>query len=99
MKSCLTVTCDKCGHVFTIGDWAFCPHDRGHAVAVHDDTLEGGSRMIDFGGVDHFVGSKSEWRRILAARPDLAHVDRHDASYYARHRRQHDEMLRDTGQK
>ena len=93
------MTCEKCGSVLAVGMWPFCPHPAGYAVSVIDDQLEGGPRVIDFGKDEVFVSSKSEWRRELAKRPDLMHVDRHDAAYYARGRRQHDEWLRDTGQK
>jgi hypothetical protein len=88
--------CPTCGQELQIGSWPFCPHPEGYAVTVIDDTLEGGPRVIDFGADPVFVSSKSEWKRELAKRPDLVHVDRHDAAYYARHRKRHDEQLRDT---
>lgn len=90
--------CEKCGQTLAIGCWPFCPHPQGYAIAVHDDQLEGGPRLFDTMGHESvYIESKSQWRREVAAR-DLENVVRHDASYYARQRRQHDEYLRDTRQ-
>lgn len=33
------MSCDRCGHVFEIGDWPFCPHGRS-SLAVHGDALD-----------------------------------------------------------
>jgi hypothetical protein len=65
---------------------------------VIDDQLEGGARWCETMGHEPvwLDGSKSQWRREVAAR-GLVNVDRHDAAYYARQRRLHDQELRDTG--
>ena len=67
--------------------------------AVVDDQIEGGPRLFDTMGHEPvWIESKSQWKAEVAAR-ELVHVDRHDRAYYDRKFRQHDEMLRDTGQK
>ena len=81
------------------GPWEREDVSWGRNYGVIDDAIEGGPRVIEFGEDAHYVESKSEWRRVLASKPNLMHVDRHDHAYYARHRKQHDEWLRDTGQK
>jgi hypothetical protein len=93
------VTCDACQQEIHIGEWPFCPHGfpLGAGLAVIDDELEGGPRRFETMGPDEpFISSKSEWRREVAAR-GLVNVDKHDAAYYAKQRRMHDERLRDTG--
>jgi hypothetical protein len=91
------VTCAKCDHVLTVGDWPFCPHPRGYAVAVIDDQIEGGPRFFDtMGPEDVWIESKSQWRREVEKR-ELIHVDRHDRHYYQTKFKQHDERLRDLG--
>lgn len=93
------MTCDRCGHTLQVGDWPYCPHPHGYAVSVIDDQIEGGPRFFDtMGHEDVWIETKSQWRREVEAR-QLVHVDRHDRAYYQRMFRQHDEMLRDTGQK
>lgn len=93
------MTCEKCQHPLQIGEWPFCPHGFPLAgVSVIDDQIEGGPRFFDtMGHEDVWIESKSQWRREIAAR-NLENVVRHDAAYYAKQRRAHDEMLRDTGQ-
>jgi hypothetical protein len=92
------VTCERCGQSLVVGEWPFCPHGFAYVgVAVIDDELEGGPRRFETMGPDEpFISSKSEWRREVAAR-GLVNVDKHDAAYYAKQRRMHDERLRDTG--
>ena len=98
------MTCDRCGETLRVGDFPFCRNGSGHGpyrISVIDDQLEGGARYFENLGPDPvFIESKSQWRREVDARRDkIVHVDRHDSRYYATKRRQHDEMLRDTGQK
>ena len=95
--------CEKCGKTLEAGEWPFCGGKNNHGfplagVSVIDDSLEGGARWCETMGHEPvwLDGSKSQWRREFAAR-GLINVDRHDAAYYARHRKQHDERLRDTG--
>lgn len=72
------------------------PH--GRAAAVVDDQLEGGPRRFETMGHDApYIESKSQWRREVEQR-GLVNVVKHDSAYYAKQRKLHDEMLRDTGQ-
>ena len=65
---------------------------------VIDDQIEGGPRWFDTMGHEPvWIESKSQWRREVEAR-QLVNVVRHDAAYYAKQRKQHDERLRDTGE-
>lgn len=68
----------------------------GHAVI--DDALEGGARWCETMDIEPvwLDGTKSQWRREVAKRP-IRNVVRHESDYYARHRKRHDEELRDTG--
>ncbi len=64
---------------------------------VIDDQIEGGPRRFETMGDDApYIETKSQWRREMAAR-GLVNVVKHDASYYAKQRKMHDECLRDTG--
>jgi hypothetical protein len=91
--------CEKCQHELHVGEWPFCPHGFSKGVSVIDDQIEGGPRFFDtMGHEDVWIESKSQWRREVAAR-NLEHIDKHDRAYYNRVFKQHDEMLRDTGQK
>jgi hypothetical protein len=93
-------TCEKCGYVLKVGDFPFCKGGHGPwNVNVIDDQLEGGARVFETMGHEGvYIDSKSQWRREVAAR-NLEHVDRHDSHYHQTKFRQHDEMLRDTGQR
>lgn len=66
---------------------------------VIDDQLEGGARFCETMGHDPvwLDGTKSQWRREVAAR-GLTNVVRRDSAYYAKQRKQHDERLRDEKQ-
>ena len=93
--------CDACQREIQIGEWPFCPHGYpiGSCLSIIDDQIEGGPRFFDtMGHEDVWIESKSQWKREVAAR-NLENVVRHDSDYYRRQRRQHDEWLRDTGQK
>lgn len=95
------MTCDRCQHHLQVGEWPFCPHGFP-GMAVIDDQIEGGPRFFEtFGHQPVWIESKSQWRLEADKRKDeLTFVgDKHDRAYYRRQFRQHDEMLRDTGQK
>ena len=65
---------------------------------VIDDSIEGGPRVFETMGHEGvYIESKSQWRREMEKR-GLVNVVRHEASYYAKQRKQHDERLMDTGQ-
>ena len=62
---------------------------------VIDDQLEGGPRFFEnLGHEPVWIESKSQWRREVA-RHNVENVVRHDASYYAKQRKMHDERIRD----
>ena len=87
--------CDKCGKTLAVGDWPYCPHPAGYAVAVIDDQIEGGPRFFEtFGHEPVWIGSKSEWRAAVD-RYQVVNVDKHDRAYYQRKFREHDERIRD----
>lgn len=93
-----TAFCSQCGGKLEIGSWPFCR--GGHSKAVFfviDDQLEGGARWCDTMGHESvwLDGSKSQWRREVAAR-ELIPWDRYDHGTHQRKRREHDEQLRDT---
>jgi hypothetical protein len=72
-------------------------HTGAVAPGVVDDTTEW--RCCETMGHEPFwYNSKTALRRE-AERRGVVNVVRHEESYYARARRQHDERLRDTGQK
>lgn len=76
-------------------------YERAIAPGVIDDQLEGGPRRFENLPGEPFLSTKSEWNRAVAdaeARHGIVHVVRHEASYYAKQRKMHDERLRDTGQ-
>lgn len=94
--------CERCFQPLDQGEhgWLKCPLEpRPKSVSVIDDQIEGGPRFFDtMGHEDVWIESKSQWRREVAAR-NLEHIDKHDRAYYNRKFREHDEWLRDTGQK
>lgn len=91
------MTCNKCGAVVEVGEWPFCPHGYpAVGLSIVDDTIIGGRVCETLGDKPFFYTSKSELRRE-AERRGLQNVVRHEESYYARARKQHDERLRDTG--
>lgn len=65
-------------------------------TGVIDDQLEGGARWCETMGHEPvwLDGTKSQWRREVE-RHQVVNTVRHDDAYYARHRRQHLEQLRD----
>jgi len=67
---------------------------------VIDDQLEGGARWCETMGHKPvwLDGTKSQYRQMVE-KHKVENVVRHDSAYYAKQRRMHDEMLRDTGQK
>lgn len=82
------------------GRWADTglPMAVGRNRGVIDDQIEGGPRFFEnFGHEPVWVDSKSEYKRQLE-KHNAINLVRHDAAYYAKQRKQHDEMLRDTGQ-
>lgn len=92
------MTCERCGAALQIGEWPFCPHGFPMAgLSIIDDQIEGGPRFFEtLGHDDVWIESKSQLKREMEAR-GLVNVVRHDASYYAKQRKMHDEMIRDTG--
>lgn len=64
---------------------------------VIDDQIEGGPRVFETMGHEGvYIESKSQLRREMEKR-GLVNVVKHEASYYAKQRKLHDERLRDTG--
>lgn len=59
-----TVTCDKCGHTYQIGDFPFCPHQPGPA-AVARDEIPGGVTLENYGRHPVTFYSHSERRRYM----------------------------------
>jgi hypothetical protein len=98
------VTCEACGKLLAIGEWPFCGGKNNHGfplagINIIDDELPNGPYLCEtLGHEDVYVTSKSHLRREAEAR-GLENVVRHDDHYYRRQRKQHDEWLRDTGQK
>ena len=65
---------------------------------IIDDQIEGGARFFETMGHEPvWIESKSEWRREMDKR-QLENVVRHDADYYKKRFKEHDERLRDTGE-
>jgi hypothetical protein len=65
---------------------------------VIDDQLEGGPRRFETMGHDApYIETKSQWRAEMARR-GLVNVVKHDADYYKKQRKMHDEKLRDERQ-
>lgn len=96
------MTCEKCGGALEVGAWPFCPHGFPKGIAVIDDTIEGGPRFFEtFGDEKVWIDSKSKWKLEVDKRKDeIVFVgDNHDRAYFQRKFKQHDEWLRDTGQK
>lgn len=91
------MNCPTCGDTLVVGSWPFCKD--GHAPAktfVIDDTLEGGARFFEtLGHTPVWIESKSQWRREVAKREDIVHVDRHDSAFYAKRKREHEERRKD----
>ena len=67
------------------------------APAVVDDTVIGGRWCETIGQEPFFYTSKSQLR-AEAERRGYTNVVRHTEEYHAKHRKQHDEELRDTKQ-
>lgn len=61
----MTQVCDDCGKIIAVGEWPWCPHDRGASMVVPDD-IPGG--MVVENGFDEpiRVYSHSEHERLLA---------------------------------
>lgn len=61
------MTCEKCGLALSVGDYPFCPHERGVA-SIRPDEIPGG--MVVENGFDtpRKFYSHSEHRAALAAR-------------------------------
>jgi hypothetical protein len=62
------VKCDVCHQPLEIGDFPFCPHGRGHAPAVVQDTIEGGRYFENGFDRPTLFYSHSEHRKALEAR-------------------------------
>lgn len=93
------MTCEKCAHELQVGDWPFCPHPSSYALGIINDEIEGGPRFFDTMGHEPvWIESKSQWRREVEAR-NLVNVDKYDRAHYVKKFREHDERLRDLGQK
>jgi len=93
------MTCDKCGSTLRLGEWPFCPHGFPvKGISVIDDQIEGGPRFFETLGHDPvWIESKSQLKREADARGLENCGDKHDAGYYKRLFRRHDEELRDIG--
>lgn len=83
----------ECGGELHPGASLILGRNRG----VIDDQIEGGPRFFETMGHEPvWIESKSQWRREMEKR-NLVNVVRHEADYYAKRRKMHDEELRDTG--
>jgi hypothetical protein len=58
--------CDRCGQPLSIGDFPFCPHGRGQAVAFRDD-LPGGLVCENYGPTPITFYSHTERRAYMKA--------------------------------
>lgn len=56
--------CEKCGVTIQVGDWPWCPHERG-VNNVIDDTILGGEVNENVAHEPVTFYSKSEKRRYL----------------------------------
>jgi hypothetical protein len=68
------MTCERCGHALTIGDFPFCPHGRALPMVI-DDQIEGGPRFFET--MDHdapWIATKSDLKREMEKR-NLRHAD------------------------
>lgn len=107
-----TYECTGCGHTTRALRWdtdpvppcvrcdgVVCESSRAQprAPAVVDDTIIGGRVCETLGHEPFFYTSKSQLR-AEAERRGYQNVIRHTDAYHATQRKQHDEMLRDTGQ-
>lgn len=82
----LTEPCEKCGVVYAIGDWPFCPHGRGSGVVVGDEM----DQVIENNGTPHAIRFRS--RAALKAHmdahgltPKVRHVPLHQGTDYSPH--------------
>lgn len=100
--SSATTVCERCGNALQVGEWPFCGGKNNHGfplngLSIIDDQLEGGPRRFEtMGPAAPYIETKSQWRREMDKR-GLINVSRHDAAYYVKQRKEHDERLRDTG--
>ena len=61
--------CDRCGQVYGIGEWPFCPHGVPlKGLTVLDDSIPGGMTIENMGPTPITFYSRSEYRRELKAR-------------------------------
>ena len=87
--------CPKCGITLEVGMWPWCDHPRDVKPMIIDDQLEGGPRFFDtLGHEDVWIESKSQRQREMDKR-GLIDCNRRESWYYAAHRKQHMERLRD----
>lgn len=69
MSERATVTCDRCGAAYGVGEDYRCPHGAVGRGGVIDDTLPGGARwMHNLGDHPVWVETKTELRSIAADR-------------------------------
>jgi hypothetical protein len=83
-----------------IGEWPFCPHGfPATRIHVISDELPNGPYWCEtLGHEPVFVRSKSHLRREADARNLECVGGRKPDHYFATHRKQHMEKLRDEGQ-
>lgn len=60
--------CSACGHVFAVGDFPFCPHQRGSQAVIGDDRFIGGMTLENLDHDPVTVYSRSELKREMDAR-------------------------------
>lgn len=63
----MTQVCDDCGKIIALGEWPWCPHERGVSQTVPDDVPGGFVMENGFDQPTRFY-SRSEHRAALAAR-------------------------------
>jgi len=68
------MTCDTCGAELHIGDYPFCPHDRGANTVIPDDVPGGFTVENGFPEPQTFY-SKTAHRRALDARGLQQRID------------------------
>jgi len=69
--------CEQCGQIVHVGDWPYCPHQRGTFTVVAD-AIPGGLVINNLGPKPVKVFSHAERRAIMRARglrENVYHVD------------------------
>jgi hypothetical protein len=73
--------CERCGAIVHVGDWPFCPHQRGTFTVVAD-AIPGGLVVHNLGPKPVKVYSHAERRAIMRARGLREHVEHVDGDKF-----------------